>query len=91
MVQRGAKFCCKKCGILVNRESPVEEDRVTLHVPLSVQQAFAPDYPDQEQQVATSVSSTAQTDPFQIPDRENNVGVGWQSKTSHVVNRIHLR
>jgi SprT protein len=28
MVQRGAEFCCKKCRILVNRESAIEEDRM---------------------------------------------------------------
>jgi hypothetical protein len=53
--------------------------------------ALTPDCPDQEQQVATSVSFTTPTDPSQIPDREKDVGVGWQSETSQIVNRIHLR
>lgn len=29
MVQRGAEFCCKKCGLVVNRKSAIEEDRAT--------------------------------------------------------------
>jgi len=56
-LRRGTEFYCKRCGLVVTRESAMEEDRVTLHVPLSVQQASTPNYPDQEQQVATSVSS----------------------------------
>ena len=61
-------------------EPPATQPLTSLWAAFSVQQALTPDCPDQEQQVATSVSFTTPTDPSQIPDREKTLESGGDRK-----------